>query len=81
MLLVQQPSSVPQVSNSRLSPLPPEPAFSNSVAANDATVEIPLGGAKELKNKERELRVKENELRQKEQELKRREDAAARGSS
>ncbi|CAK9253774.1 unnamed protein product [Sphagnum tenellum] len=73
-----QPSSVPQVSNSRLSPLPPEPAFSNSVAANDATVEIPLGGAKELKNKERELRVKENELRQKEQELKRREDAAAR---
>ncbi|CAM6051431.1 unnamed protein product [Sphagnum compactum] len=73
-----QPSSVPQVSNSRLSPLPPEPAFSNSVAANDATDEIPLGGAKELKNKERELRVKENELRQKEQELKRREDAAAR---
>ncbi len=46
MLLVQQPSSVPQVSNSRLSPLPPEPAFSNSVAANDATDEIPLGGAK-----------------------------------
>jgi hypothetical protein len=46
MLLVQQPGSVPHFSNSRLSPLPPEPAFSNSVAAHDATVEIPLGGAK-----------------------------------
>lgn len=44
--MAQQPSSVPQVSNSRLSPLPPEPAFANSAAANDATVDIPLGGAK-----------------------------------
>lgn len=43
---VQQSGSVPQVSNSRLSPLPHEPAFAGSAAANDATVDIPLGGAK-----------------------------------
>jgi hypothetical protein len=38
--------NVPQVSNSRLSPLPHEPAFSGSSAANDATDDIPLGGGK-----------------------------------
>lgn len=43
---MQQSGSVPQVSNSRLSPLPHEPAFAGSAAANDATVDIPLGGAK-----------------------------------
>jgi hypothetical protein len=62
-------------SNSRLSPLPHEPAFSG---VNDATVDIPLGGSKELKKKEKELKAKEEELKRKEQELKRREDAAAR---
>lgn len=60
-------------SNSRLSPLPHEPAFSN-----DATVDIPLGGSKDLKKREKELRAKEEELNRREKELKRREDAAAR---
>ncbi|CAN6453432.1 unnamed protein product [Victoria cruziana] len=57
----------------RLSPLPPEPAdFGN------ATVDIPLDTAKDLKRKEKELQAKEAELKKREQELKRREDAAAR---
>lgn len=67
--------SVPQVNT--ISPLPHEPVFSGSTAAKDATVDIPLGGAKELKKKENELKAKEEELRKKEQELKRREEAAA----
>jgi hypothetical protein len=36
--------NVPQVNS--ISPLPHEPVFSGSAAANDATVDIPLGGAK-----------------------------------
>jgi hypothetical protein len=62
--------------NSRLSPLPHEPL--NSSGASDATVDIPLGGAKELKRKEKELIKKEEELKKREAELKRREEAAAR---
>eukprot|EP00249_Psilotum_nudum_P006206 c19541_g1_i1 orf=297-1229(+) len=70
------PGSVPQVSNSRLSPLPPEPASLNS--HQDATVDIPLGNAKDLRRKEKELDAKEADIRKREQELKRREEAAAR---
>lgn len=66
--------TVPQVNT--ISPLPHEPVFSNDT--NDATVDIPLGGAKELKRKEKELQAKEQELQRKEKELKRREDAASR---
>ncbi|BBN03062.1 secretory carrier-associated membrane protein [Marchantia polymorpha subsp. ruderalis] len=69
----KQQNSVPQANSRGLSPLPPEP-----LNASDATVDIPLGGAKELKKKERELKQREDELRKKEQELKRREEAAAR---
>ncbi|KAF3780077.1 Secretory carrier-associated membrane protein 5 [Nymphaea thermarum] len=66
------PGSVPSAMG-RLSPLPPEPAdFGN------ATVDIPLDTAKDLKRKEKELQAKEAELKKREQELKRREDAAAR---
>jgi hypothetical protein len=70
-----QPINVAQA-NSRLSPLPHEPL--NSSGASDATVDIPLGGAKELKRKEKELIKKEEELKKREAELKRREEAAAR---
>ncbi|XP_019175302.1 PREDICTED: secretory carrier-associated membrane protein 3-like [Ipomoea nil] len=67
--------SVPPATNSRLSPLPPEPAgFYNS---NDS-VDIPLDNTSDLKKKEKELQAKESELRRREQDLKRREDAAAR---
>lgn len=66
--------SVPQASNARLSPLPPEPvAFDR-----DVTVDIPLGNSKDLKKREKELEAKESELRRREQELKRKEEAAAR---
>ncbi|GMP54450.1 hypothetical protein CsSME_00019620 [Camellia sinensis var. sinensis] len=68
------PGSVPPATNSRLSPLPPEPADYD----HGATVDIPLDSAKDLKKKEKELQAKEAELRKREQELKRREDAAAR---
>ncbi|KAG0576994.1 hypothetical protein M758_5G105700 [Ceratodon purpureus] len=67
--------SVPQVNT--MSPLPHEPVFSGSSTANDATVDIPLGSAKEFKKKEKELKAKEEELKKKEKELKRREEAAA----
>ncbi|CAA6668805.1 unnamed protein product [Spirodela intermedia] len=68
--------SVPQASDSRLSPLPPEPAdFYND---RGATIDIPLDNAKDLKKKEKELQAKEAELRKREQDLKRREEAAAR---
>eukprot|EP00249_Psilotum_nudum_P012082 c23572_g2_i1 orf=290-619(+) len=60
--------------NSRLSPLPPEPLTSE----RDATVDIPLGNAKDLRKKERELETRDAELKKREQELKRREEAAAR---
>nr|GMD83181.1 secretory carrier-associated membrane protein 2-like [Ipomoea batatas]GMD86399.1 secretory carrier-associated membrane protein 2-like [Ipomoea batatas] len=73
---MQSSGSVPPATNSRLSPLPPEPAgFYNS---NDS-VDIPLDNTSDLKKKEKELQAKESELRRREQDLKRREDAAARG--
>ncbi|KAL2483257.1 Secretory carrier-associated membrane protein 1 [Forsythia ovata] len=67
------PGSVP-AANSRLSPLPPEPADYD----RGATVDIPLDSSKDLKKKEKELQAKEAELKKMEQELKRREDAIAR---
>lgn len=69
------PGSVPPASNSRLSPLPPEPAdFYNPTA----TVDIPLDSGKDLKKKEKELQAKEAELRKREEALKRKEEAAQR---
>ncbi|KAA3477979.1 secretory carrier-associated membrane protein 3-like [Gossypium australe] len=63
--------SAPPASNSRLSPLPPEPAgFSYG---HEATIDIPLdtasGGSRyqDLKKKEKELQAKEAELRRREQ--------------
>ncbi|KAL5774566.1 hypothetical protein ACOSP7_012123 [Xanthoceras sorbifolium] len=68
--------SVPPATNSRLSPLPHEPAgFSYD---RDAPIDIPLDSAADLKKKERELQAKETELRRREQEVKRKEEAAAR---
>ncbi|CAM8988126.1 unnamed protein product [Rhodiola kirilowii] len=65
---------VPPATNSRLSPLPPEPAGFN--------YDIPLdnddAGFKDLKKKEKELQAKEAELKKREQDVKRKEDAAAR---
>ncbi|XP_022863062.1 secretory carrier-associated membrane protein 3-like [Olea europaea var. sylvestris] len=67
--------SVPPATNSRLSPLPPEPAdFYNPTAP----VDIPLDSAADLKKKERELQAKEAELKRREQEVKRKEEAARR---
>ncbi|XVF40568.1 hypothetical protein PTKIN_Ptkin01aG0124000 [Pterospermum kingtungense] len=74
--------SGPPTSNSRLSPLPPEPAGFNY--DREATIDIPLdtasGGSQyqDLKKKERELQAKEAELRRREQDVRRREEAAAR---
>ncbi|KAH7351784.1 hypothetical protein KP509_19G014100 [Ceratopteris richardii] len=48
-----------------------------SLAAQEATVNIPLGNEKDATKKERELDAKEAELNRREQELKRREAAAA----
>lgn len=67
------PGSVP-AANSRLSPLPPEPAGYD----RGATVDIPLDSSNDLKEREKELKAKEAELKKREQELKRREDAIAR---
>ncbi|KAK1325164.1 putative secretory carrier-associated membrane protein 1 [Acorus calamus] len=69
------PGSVPPATNSRLSPLPPEPA---DFYDRGATIDIPLDNAKDIKKKEKDLQAKEAELRKREQELKRREEAAAR---
>ncbi|KAK6149899.1 hypothetical protein DH2020_017424 [Rehmannia glutinosa] len=67
--------SVPPVTNSRLSPFPPEPAdFYNPTAP----VDIPLDSASDLKKKERELQAKEAELKRREQEVRRKEEAIAR---
>ncbi|XP_074272159.1 secretory carrier-associated membrane protein 1-like isoform X1 [Silene latifolia] len=67
--------NVPPASNSRLSPLPPEPAeFYNPTAS----INIPLDSGKDLKKKEKELHAKEAELRKREEALKRREEAAER---
>ncbi|KAL4309299.1 hypothetical protein GQ457_01G042440 [Hibiscus cannabinus] len=68
-------------SNSRLSPLPPEPAGFNY--NRDATVDIPLdtasgGSYQDLKKKEKELQAKEAELKRREQDVRRKEEAAAR---
>eukprot|EP00252_Welwitschia_mirabilis_P006288 TRINITY_DN1713_c0_g1_i1.p1 TRINITY_DN1713_c0_g1~~TRINITY_DN1713_c0_g1_i1.p1 ORF type:complete len:309 (-),score=44.96 TRINITY_DN1713_c0_g1_i1:370-1296(-) len=68
--------SVPSATNSRLSPLPHEPA--DFYDRGGATVDIPLGTSKDIKKKEKELEAKETELRRREQELKRKEEAAAR---
>ncbi|KAF6163193.1 hypothetical protein GIB67_025057 [Kingdonia uniflora] len=70
------PGSVPSATNSRLSPLPPEPVDFNY--DRGATVDIPLDSSKDLKKKEKELQAKETELKKREQDIKRREDAAAR---
>lgn len=71
-----QRSSVPPTSNSRLSPLPPEPVdFYND---RSATVDIPLDTTKDVRKKEKELQAKEVELMRREQDIKRREDAVAR---
>jgi hypothetical protein len=67
------PRNVAPASNSRLSPLPPEPADFR------ATVDIPLDSSKDLKKREKELQAREAELIKREKELKRREEAAARG--
>ncbi|KAK3004228.1 hypothetical protein RJ639_020206 [Escallonia herrerae] len=67
--------SVPAASNSRLSPLPHEPA---DFYDRSAPVDIPLDSSADLKKRERELQAKEAELRKREQEVKRKEEAAAR---
>ncbi|XP_042390714.1 secretory carrier-associated membrane protein 2-like [Zingiber officinale] len=70
------PSSIPPASNSRLSPLPSEPAgFYNDYGT---TVDIPLDTSNDMKKKEKELKIKEEQLNKREKELKRREEAAAR---
>ncbi|XWS18323.1 hypothetical protein CRYUN_Cryun32bG0034300 [Craigia yunnanensis] len=64
----------------RLSPLPPEPAGFNY--DREATIDIPLytvSGGSHYQKKEKELQAKEAELRRREQEVKRKEEAAARG--
>ncbi|KAJ0081230.1 hypothetical protein Patl1_10847 [Pistacia atlantica] len=68
--------SVPPASNSRLSPLPPEPIGFNY--DRDAPIDIPLDSATDLKKKEKELQAKEAELKRREQEVRRKEEAAAR---
>ncbi|KMZ66382.1 Secretory carrier membrane protein [Zostera marina] len=71
------PGRVPPAANSRLMPLPPEPAdFYND--RNGVTIDIPLDNIKDTKTKEKELRAKEAELKKREQDIKRREDAATR---
>lgn len=68
-------SSVPSAPNSRLSPLPHEPA--DYYNWNDS-VDIPLDSAADLKKKERELQAREADLRKREEIVKRKEEAAAR---
>uniref|UniRef100_I1MEC1 Secretory carrier-associated membrane protein n=1 Tax=Glycine max TaxID=3847 RepID=I1MEC1_SOYBN len=70
------PGSVAPATNSRLSPLNPEPADYNY--GFGATVDIPLDPSTDLKKKEKELQAKEAELRKREQEVRRKEEAAAR---
>ncbi|XP_074570535.1 secretory carrier-associated membrane protein 3-like [Curcuma longa] len=70
------PSSIPPVPNSKLSPLPSKPAgFYDDYGA---TIGIPLDTLNDLKKKEKELKIKEEQLNKREKELKRREEAAAR---
>eukprot|EP00246_Nothoceros_aenigmaticus_P007334 TRINITY_DN21054_c0_g1_i1.p1 TRINITY_DN21054_c0_g1~~TRINITY_DN21054_c0_g1_i1.p1 ORF type:complete len:304 (-),score=40.63 TRINITY_DN21054_c0_g1_i1:680-1591(-) len=62
----------PFFEQSRLTPLPPEPA-----SVKDVNIDIPLGGrTQDIKKKEKELKAKENELNRREADLKRREEAA-----
>ncbi|GAB2234650.1 hypothetical protein Droror1_Dr00003909 [Drosera rotundifolia] len=68
------PGAVPPVSNSTLSPLPPEPAEYD----RGATIDIPLDSVKDFSKKEKELQAKEAELKRREEELKRREEAILR---
>nr|AGV54380.1 secretory carrier-associated membrane protein [Phaseolus vulgaris] len=70
------PGSVPAATNSRLSPLKPEPVDYNY--GFGATVDIPLDSSTDLKKKEKELQSKEAELRRREQDVRRKEEAAAR---
>ncbi|XP_039045873.1 secretory carrier-associated membrane protein 3-like isoform X1 [Hibiscus syriacus] len=61
--------SAPPTSNSRLSPLPPEPAGFNY--GREAAIDIPLdtasgGSSQDLKKKENELQAKEAELNRRE---------------
>ncbi|KAL6538649.1 Secretory carrier-associated membrane protein 2 [Orobanche gracilis] len=56
--------SVRPVTNSRLSPLPSEPAVSYK---STASIDIPLNSSGDLKKKERELQAKEAELKRREQ--------------
>ncbi|CAI0468465.1 unnamed protein product, partial [Linum tenue] len=81
------PFSFQKPANSRLSPLPPEPAGFGGYN-HGATVDIPIDSStvlmnivfslQDLKKKERELQAKEAELRRREQDIKRREEAASR---
>uniref|UniRef100_A0A7N0VMX5 Secretory carrier-associated membrane protein n=1 Tax=Kalanchoe fedtschenkoi TaxID=63787 RepID=A0A7N0VMX5_KALFE len=67
------PGRAPPATNSRLSPLPPEPAgFSYDIPLDNDDA-----GFKDLKKKEKELQAKEAELKRREQDVKRKEDAAA----
>ncbi|KAK1378859.1 Secretory carrier-associated membrane protein [Heracleum sosnowskyi] len=61
--------------NSKLSPLPHEPA---GYYGGSATVDIPLNSAAELKKKERELQAREADLKKREQIVRRKEEAAQR---
>ncbi|KAK7412290.1 hypothetical protein VNO78_03743 [Psophocarpus tetragonolobus] len=72
----RNPGSVAPATNSRLSPLKPEPADYNY--GFGATVDIPLDPSTNLKKKEKELQAKEAELRRREQEVRRKEEAIAR---
>ncbi|XP_023731444.1 secretory carrier-associated membrane protein 2 isoform X2 [Lactuca sativa] len=67
-------TSVPSATNSRLSPLPHEPA---DFYDRTASVDIPLDST-DLKKKERELQSREADLRKREEIVKRKEEAAAR---
>ncbi|KAL4563161.1 hypothetical protein LXL04_027196 [Taraxacum kok-saghyz] len=68
-------SSVPSAANTRLSPLPHEPA---DFYDRSAPVDIPLDSAADLKKKERDLQAREADLRKREEIVKRKEEAAAR---
>ncbi|KAI7734050.1 hypothetical protein M8C21_022714 [Ambrosia artemisiifolia] len=68
-------TSVPPATNSRLSPLPHEPA---DFYDRSAPVDIPLDSAADLKKKEKELQAREADLRKREEIVKRKEEAAAR---
>lgn len=69
------PGSVAPATNSRLSPLNPEPADYGF----GTTIDIPLDNSStDLKKKERELQAKEAELKRREQDVRRKEEAAAR---